>query len=163
MRPFFVVILSCLLVGVVSSCSGDSHSKFRDIEIVKELPVFTFEAPSDPVGNMFPPYLINSLEELNDLYATYGLPRNEQVSSIDFSQYTVILVFERTVFQKVVIENAFVSVDKGSSVQQAYRYTITFHESNMLPEGERGYFYTGIVVNKLPDNITLNLVRAFNN
>jgi hypothetical protein len=137
-----------------------------DVEIIPikeslcvELDFEVFEAHKEYFGSLlYNSIVINSIEQLYTPFETLELEVPNALKQVDFEKYTFLLSFYLSGGRS--LKDVKHRLTRNFKTGQ-YTYSVTFfYNLNEELESEVYVFYTGILVEKLPDNSDIKVVMA---
>jgi hypothetical protein len=152
-------ILFLLFAIIFSSCDSDDrlYENLEELPIEQELSLYFFDLgennfTGEIMSHFDEPYIINSENNFPEIFGILNLEAHDDLKNIDYDKYSLILLFSFHVEQEPGISHKFY---KNTEYDNNSEYEYLYHQSYKLfnyTENRRTYYYTGIVVNKIPDD-----------
>ncbi|GEM_PF-6327667 len=140
------------------SCDDDDKKLQKDIPIIQEITPHFFERENLSVKqteyfkNLI---LINSENDLETCFTVWDIEIPQELEGLDYSKYTFMLTFDVAINENLTIEHKLIQSDNDPE-GLLYKYFQTNNYKNAF-EDESVFYFTGILVEKLPLNSTVEL------
>jgi hypothetical protein len=152
-------ILFLLFTIIFNSCDSDDrlYENLKELPIEQNLPVYSFDFDEkDFTGEIMShfdePYIINSENNFPEILGTLNLEIHDDLKNINYDKYSLILLFSFHVEQDPGISHKFYkNTEYDNNSEYEYLYSQSYKSFNFT-ENRRIFYYTGIVINKIPDN-----------
>lgn len=128
-------LLLTLLMIMGYSCDKTDDAIYPEAIIIRELPKLS------GIGNHTESVIINSQDELDAVFNTIALQREESLQDIDFSKFSLLLGYGTYGNEVSSMDHSFIKIKKNT-----YLYLIKVGGDATRPDT----FRYGIIVSKLP-------------
>ncbi|MDR2917200.1 MAG: hypothetical protein LBV74_20590 [Tannerella sp.] len=164
-------ILLCLLFATgLLSCGKDDLTDVKKLPIEKEIPIQFFNLDyidSTNVNEIYityfkAPHLINSEEDLSDLFNELKLDMPEDLKILDYEQYSLLLKFDLYISKahSVSVRHYFYkNINQKNDYDYQYYQSIGYGSANVETENEP-FYYSGILVDKISNNSKIQFSLA---
>ena len=162
--------LFCLLLFFVFySCydydNGDLSNKYKSLPIVSEIPTYHFDCDSitseqqDIIKRVI---IINSENQLYDLFNVWEFEMPDELKNFNYEQYSLLIGFYASLSYTLSIQHSFyLTGENEDSAYEYYRICNIRGSEDFDPENYTlYYFYSGILVNKIPDNSDIKMTTS---
>lgn len=147
-----------LFAIIFSSCNSDDrlYQNLEELPIRQSLPIYLFDLDeNDYTGEIHSyfsePYIVNSENGFPEIFRVLSLEVHADLKNINYDEYSLILLFGFHAEEDPQIQQFFyknTEYDQNSEYEYFYwKYYEAFN-----PFADVFYYYTGIVVDKIPDN-----------
>jgi hypothetical protein len=160
------ILISALLLWVIfaNSCKKDLQPLTAELIPIKaslNAEPFTFDVSKTDSMQwswLWNVITINSIEQLAYPFQSWGLEVPDTLKRFDYEKFTFLLRFDfDSPNIKGIKHQLFRNIETG---QYTYYQGIIYYNGEEYGQGEMGFFYTGILVDKMAEAPVIKVVKS---
>jgi hypothetical protein len=161
MRYIKFICFYFLAAVTFNACNSENeYSDRKELPIKTEYPVYVFERmpkSEEQQATFQKVNIINSQESLLNLFEIWEFEIPEELQHINYEKNTLLLGFNIAYKHDFSIQHTYFRLDSESHYSCDYMYSQSLiygsSEDSNLEDFKLYNYYSGILVNKIPDNV----------